>query len=107
MRRIGRIRQARRIGSRSKMQASVARSTSIARNVITNGSTAFHVPNGSVARRNRSTIGVIATRMIWKTQILGKLNQPSARSVQVKTARVFQSLTARDERAQVADLRVT
>ena len=36
------MRQARRIGSRSKMQASVARSTSIARNVMTNGSTALH-----------------------------------------------------------------
>ena len=41
--------------------------------------TAFQAPNGSDARRNKSTIGVIATRMIWKNQTLGRLNQPRAR----------------------------
>jgi len=55
------MRQARVIGSRSKMQASVASNTSIARNVITNGSTAFHAPKGREASRNKSTIGVMAT----------------------------------------------
>ena len=67
------------IGSRSKMQASVAKITSIERNVITNGNTARQAPNGSEASKNKSTIGVIATRTIWKNQTLGKLNQPSAR----------------------------
>ncbi len=76
---MGKMRHARRIGSRSRMQASVARSTSIARNMMMNGSTALQTPNGSDASRNKSTIGVIATRMIWKNQMLGKLNQPSAR----------------------------
>jgi len=40
---------------------------------------ARHAPNGSDASKNKSTIGVTATRMIWKNQTLGKLNQPSAR----------------------------
>src|SRR5437762_13043075 len=51
----------------------------IARKVMTNGITARHAPNGNEASKNKSTIGVTATRMIWKNQMLGKLNQPSAR----------------------------
>src|SRR5712692_4641105 len=58
------MRQARTIGSRSRMQASVARMTSIDRKVITNGMTARHAPNGSEASKNKSTIGVTATRMV-------------------------------------------
>ena len=65
MRRIGIIRQAFRIDSRSSTQASVARMTSIARKVMTNGMTARQAPNGSEAMRKKSTSGVSATsRMV-------------------------------------------
>src|SRR5881275_1026077 len=69
------------------MHASVARITSVARKTMTNGNRSRQAPNGSDRIRNKSTAGVIATRMIWKNQILGKLNQPSARYFQLKTCR--------------------
>src|SRR5438067_13489856 len=67
------------------MQARVARITSVARKTMTNGNRSRQAPNGSDKIRNKSTAGVIATRIIWKNQILGKLNQPSARYFQLKT----------------------
>ena len=73
------FRQARKMDSRSNKHARMARSRSMLRNAITNGSTARHAPKGSEANRKRSTIGVMATRAIWKNQMLGKLNQPRAR----------------------------